>query len=100
MPISDNIFLKQVRGTFGKQLVVKQYGDKTVLTKYPNMSKRKLSPKQLEANEAMKNAIYYARGTVADPKLKDAALLRLKVLENKLFRALVKEYLLKKGEAQ
>lgn len=98
MPISDNILLKQLRGTFGKQIVVKQYGDKTVLTNYPDMSNRKLSPKQMEANEKMRNANYYAQGIMSNKETKDAALLRLKVLENKLYRALIKEYMLKREE--
>lgn len=79
MPISDNILLKQLRGTFGKQVVVKQYGDKTVLTAHPNMSDRELSAKQIAANEKMRKANKYAHGIIADKELKAAALLRLKV---------------------
>lgn len=96
MATSDNILLKQVRGTLGKQLVIKQYGDKTVLSAYPDMSSRKLTPKQIEANERMARANDYAQGIMYNPELKNAALLRLKVLENKLYRALIKEYMLKK----
>ena len=98
MAITNNILLKQARGALGKQIVIKQYGDKTVLSAYPDMSKRKLSPKQIEANLLMKGANYYAQGIIANPERRDAALLRLKVLENKLYRAIIKDYMTRKGE--
>jgi hypothetical protein len=98
MPISTNILLKQLKGTLGKQVVIKQYGDKTVVTNYPDMSNRKLSAKQIEANEQMKMANIYAKSLMKNKEEKDAALLRLKVPENKLYRALIKEFMLKKGE--
>ena len=68
-----------------------------VLSNYPDMSNRTLSPRQLKANKLMKEANRYAKATLKYQGRKDAALLRLKVLENKLYRALIKEYMLKKG---
>ena len=47
MAISNSIFLQKLSGHIGKELVFKQYGDKTVVSKHPNMTKRKLSEKQL-----------------------------------------------------
>lgn len=64
------------------------------------MDRRKLSSKQKESNERFANANYYAKEVVNDPALKNAALLRLKVLENKLFKALVQEFMLKKGDVE
>ncbi len=51
-------------GTLGeiKNLVAKQYKDKTVITSVPDMSGRKLSQKQKEANERMRMAIIAAQG--------------------------------------
>ena len=92
MAISNNLLLKQLSGHLGKQIVFKQYGDKTVVSKYPDMSRRKLTDKQLRVNEVMEEANYAARGILADKELKDAAQVRLNVTTNKLYTALVREY--------
>jgi hypothetical protein len=34
----SNAILKKARGAIGKQIVIKQYGKKTVITAYPDMS--------------------------------------------------------------
>jgi hypothetical protein len=36
---NNNIVTKALKGQIGKQLVFKQYGKKTVVTRYPDMSK-------------------------------------------------------------
>lgn len=95
---TDNIFLKGLSGAIGKQLVVKKYGDKIVVSKYPYMDDRKLSPKQLEANELMREANIYAKAITKNPINKEEAVLRLKVAHNKVYRALIKEYMMKKGK--
>ncbi|MDP4265770.1 MAG: hypothetical protein Q8941_24850 [Bacteroidota bacterium] len=92
MAISENLLLKKLSGHLGKQIVFKQYGDKTVVSKYPDMSKRKLSPKQLRIIEIMEEANDVAKGIMADEELRNAAQLRLNVTLNKLYRALIKEY--------
>jgi hypothetical protein len=92
MAISENLILKQLTGHLGKQIVFKQYGNKTVVSKYPDMSNRKLSPKQLQVNETMEEANYEAKKVLADEALRDAAQVRLNVPRNKLYTALIKEY--------
>jgi hypothetical protein len=92
MAISENLLLKKVSGQLGKQLVFKQYGNTTVLSKYPDMSRRKLSAKQRRINEIMEEANYRARGIIADEALRSAAQVRLNVTSNKLYTALIKEY--------
>ena len=92
MAISENLIFKNVSGHIGKQIVFKQYGDKTVVSKYPDMSKRKLSPKQLRVNEIMQEANYEAKSILADEALRTAAQVRLNVTRNKLYTALIKEY--------
>jgi hypothetical protein len=99
MAISENLFLKELSGHIGKQLVIKKYGDKTVVSKYPDMSKRKLSPKQKKVNETMEEANYHAKKIIADDELRDAALVRLNVMRNKLYHALIKEYFKTREEA-
>jgi hypothetical protein len=92
MAISENILLKKLSGHLGKQIVVKQYGDKTVVSKYPDMSKRKLSPKQLAVNERMEEANEEAQRIMGDEDLRHLAQVRLNVTRNKLYTALIREY--------
>src|SRR5258705_3499388 len=80
-----------------KNLVVKQYRDKTVITAVPDMSGRKLSQKQKEANERMRFAIMAAKYITADSRLKQRACEMLQVPPNKVFRAIVKQFLLTGG---
>jgi len=93
MATSDNnLLLKNLSGHLGRQIVIKQYSGKTVVSKYPDMSRRKLSPKQVENNEIMADASYRAKGVIANEELRNAAQIRLNVTSNKLYTALVKEY--------
>jgi hypothetical protein len=92
MAISENLLLYKLSGHIAKQLVVKRYGDKTVVTKYPDMSRRKLSAAQKQVNRAMAEANYAAKEIMGDEKLRNAAQLRLNVSSNRLYRALIKEY--------
>jgi len=99
MAISENLIFKNVSGHIGKQIVFKQYGEKTVVSKYPDMSKRKLSPKQLQVNEMMGEANYEAKRILADEELRTAAQVRLNVPRNKLYTSLIKEYFKNAGSA-
>ncbi|WP_290796167.1 nucleotidyltransferase domain-containing protein [Flavihumibacter sp. UBA7668] len=97
MKVTGNPLLTGASGKIGN-LVVKQYQDKTVITTVPDMSRRKLSPKQKENNELMSMAIIVAKSYKADPRLKQRACEILQVPPNKVFRAIVKHFLLSKGE--
>jgi hypothetical protein len=92
MAISKNLLLQNLSGHIGKQIVFKQYPSGTVATKYPDMSKRKLSPKQLQINALMKEANYEAKRIIADDELRNEAQVKLNVTRNKLYTTLVKEY--------
>jgi hypothetical protein len=92
MAVSNGLIFKKVTGQLGKQLVFKQYGQKTVVSKYPDMSKRKLSAKQVRINEIMEEANYEAKAVLADEELRRAAQVRLNVTRNKLYTALIREY--------
>ena len=92
MAISENLLFKKLSGHIGKQIVFKQYGDKTIVSKYPDMSKRKLSPKQRRVNEIMEEANDEAKRILADEELRTAAQVRLNVTRNKLYTSLIKEY--------
>ncbi len=92
MAISENILLKKLSGHIGQQIVVKQYGDKTIISQFPDMSRRKLSPKQKKVNQTMAQANDEAHKIMADDKLRNAAQVRLNVTSNKLYSSLIKEY--------
>ena len=92
MAISKNLLLKSLSGQIGQQLVIKQYGEKTVVSKYPDMSRRKLSPKQKQVNQTMKDANYRAKKIMANDDLRSEAQVRLNVTLNKLYTALIKEF--------
>ncbi len=92
MAISNNLLLKKLSGHIGRQLVVKQYGDKTIISQYPDMSRRKLSVKQKKVNKIMEQANDEAKRIMADENLRNAAQVRLNVTSNKLYTSLIKEY--------
>jgi hypothetical protein len=92
MATTDSLFFKNASGHVGREFVFKQYEGKTVISKYPNMKKRVLSEKQLRINEIMHQANLFARRTLSDGILRDAAQTRLNVTRNKLYTSLIREY--------
>ena len=93
----NNLFLQGFSGKVGN-VIVKQYKDKTVLSAIPDMGNRKLSKKQKASNVLMDHANVYAKNIISDPRLKEEACRTLKVAPNKVFREIVKQFLLRKGE--
>ncbi|MBZ5855630.1 hypothetical protein [Flavihumibacter profundi] len=89
--------LAQFSGKLGN-VIIKNYGDKIVLSAPPDMSKRKLSPKQKEMNLLMNMANKYAKKINDDPVRKAEAAKILGVPGNKVFRALVSVFISKKGD--
>lgn len=59
-------------GTFGKQLVFRNRGGKTFVSKYPDMSKVVPSEAQLEYKSLFREAVHYAQSIIRDPKKKAA----------------------------
>ena len=96
MIVTGNPLLVGVSGKM-KNLVVKQYKDKTVLTAVPDMSGRKLSQKQRDANQRMQMAVKCAKAYTKNPRLKQRACEMLQVPPNKVFRAIVKQFMLTDG---
>jgi hypothetical protein len=58
---------KGPRGSVSKQVVIKQYDDKTVFTKYPDMTAIIPSAPQKENRNKFAEAIAYAKEIIADP---------------------------------
>ena len=68
MAESLNPKLQGTRGAVGKQLVFKQYGDKTVVTKYPNMKDIIPSEAQKENRSLFREAVAYASSIRHNPQ--------------------------------
>ena len=92
MATTKNIMMKKSSGNIDKQLVFKTYGEKTVISKYPNMSRVKRSEKQKRMNDMMEAANEAAQQVLDDDTLKMEAQVRLNVTSNRLYNALIKEY--------
>ncbi|WP_276483982.1 hypothetical protein [Paraflavitalea pollutisoli] len=99
MATSNNFLLKDLSGQIGKQLVIKQYDGKTVVSVYPDMSKQKFTAKQRRNQAVMEAANWEAKTIMADVELRNAAQVRLNVTANKLYTALVREYFQGQKEA-
>lgn len=82
-----NSFLSAFQGTIGKEIVFKQYADKTVVSRYPDMSKVKPSELQKLQRAKMKEANAYASAVRRDPKLKAKYERKLKKGESVFHRA-------------
>ena len=83
-----------MRGAIGKQVVVKQYGNKTVITAYPDMSNVKPSKLQKLKRKKFAAAIEYARSIINDP-LKKAAYAKKLKRGARVYNAVIKEYLVR-----
>jgi hypothetical protein len=72
MAILDSKVLEHLRGHIGKQLVFKRYGDKTIVTRYPDMSRVKRSRLQKEGTNQFKEAVAYAQSILYDANKREA----------------------------
>jgi len=93
MATTKSLLLMKASGQINKEIVFKRYGDKTVITVYPNMSKVKRSEKQKRMNDMMEAANKAAHDVMKDDKLKMEAQVRLNVTSNKLYTSLVREFI-------
>jgi hypothetical protein len=69
---NNDLLLKSLSGKLGGQLVFKQYGSKTVVTKYPDMRRVKRSRLQKLKAQQFKEAVVYAKSILRDPKKRKA----------------------------
>ena len=89
--------LKNARGAIGKQIVIKQYGKKTVITAYPDMSNVKPSKVQKMKRNLFKEAVAYAQKIIRDKKKKAAYAAKLKK-GTSVYHAAIREYMNRKRE--
>lgn len=90
----NSILLHQVRGQIGKQIVVKHYGKKTVITAYPDMSRVRPSKLQKQKRQKFANAIAFAQSIIYDPVKKAAYAKKLKKGQ-RVYNAAIREWLAK-----
>ncbi len=89
---NNSLLLHNIRGQIGKQIVVKRYGKKTVITAYPDMSKVKPSKLQKLKRKTFADAVTYAQGINNNPVKK--ALYKKKVKKGQtVYHYAIKEYL-------
>jgi len=94
-----NTIFKELRGALGKQIVIKQYKNKTVITAYPSTSKRKKkNPTKLQSiyRDDFAKAVQYAQGIIRDPAKKKAYEKKLKPGQS-VYNYAVSEYKKKYG---
>ncbi|MBC7616456.1 MAG: hypothetical protein H7202_10355 [Pedobacter sp.] len=65
----NNIVTESLSGKVGN-VIFKYYGNKTVISKSPDMSRVVKSAKQLENQDLFGDAHVYAKGIIADPAKK------------------------------
>ena len=81
----------QVRGAIGKQFVMKRYGKKTVVTRYPDMTRIVPTVKQKVRRRLFARAVRYAQSIYWKGELKAEWKRRLR-RPRRLFQALMKQY--------
>lgn len=83
-----------ISGAIGKKIVVKQYAKKTVISKYPDMTKIIASEKQSDCRSLFKEAVIFAKIINSDPEKKE--LYRKKIPKGKtVYHSVISEYLMK-----
>lgn len=92
MAYTTSTLASGLSGHIGKQLVFKRYAHKTVVTRYPDMSRVKPSAMQKEKRKVFAEAVAYAKAINNDPVRKAAYL--AKVPKGKtVYQFALKEYL-------
>ena len=92
MARSRNLLLRNVQGQIGKEFVVKKYGKKTVVTKYPDMSGIKPSKLQKVKRSRFAEAVAFAQSIIRNPQQK--ALYAKKVKKGQsVYHYAIKEFL-------
>jgi hypothetical protein len=93
--VFNNILLEGVSGALGKQIVIKNYGGKTVITAYPDMSRVKPSKQQKAKRNVFREAVAYAQAINNDPSKK--AVYKKKLKKGKsVYHAAIAEFMNKK----
>lgn len=87
-----NVLLKFFSGQIGKQVVVKNHKNGTILAKYPDMSNAGKSEKQDKARKLFKKAQAHAAAVTANPAKKAAYAAKLEKGKS-VYHTLISEYM-------
>ena len=87
-----SLLIKHISGQIGKQFVIKQYADKTVITAYPVRNKRKPTELQKIYGKRFTEAIKYAQGIIRNRELKKQYQLKLGP-SKRVYNYAISEYL-------
>jgi hypothetical protein len=98
--IRKNSFFEALSGTLGKEIVIKQYADKTVVTRYPDMSKVQPSERQKVQRALVKEANAYASRIRRNPELRAEYEKNLAPGESVYLKALREFYAMRKEEGR
>lgn len=89
--LRKNLFLEGLIGAVNKQIVLKQYGKRTVISSYPDMSRVVKTEKQKKENSRFREAVAYAKTQMADPVAKAEYQARTKGLQ-KAFNVAIADF--------
>jgi hypothetical protein len=92
--IRKHSFFGALSGSIGKEIVLKQYGDKMVVSKFPDMDKIKPSERQKIQRNKMKDAQAHWIEVKRNPRLRDAYEKSLLPGE-KLYRKVIRDFMRK-----
>lgn len=87
----DNIVTETLSGKVGN-VIFKNYRNKTVISRRPDMSRVVKSTKQLEGQDRFRDAHFYAKGLMADP-VKKLAFIKTLPKGKMAYHAAVSKYL-------
>lgn len=90
--IKNNILMQGTSGHIDKQVVSKTYGDKTFLTRYPDMSNVKFNENQKAEQSLFARAEKYAQSIIRDPEKKAAMQATLEP-RRRVYNAAISAYL-------
>src|SRR3569833_3883758 len=68
--VAKNSLFEALSGALGKEIIFKKYKDKTVVSRYPDMSKHKPTERQKVQRDLLKEANAYASRIKRDPVLR------------------------------
>lgn len=92
--VGKNSSLNDISGQIGRQLVLKRYATKTVVSVYPDMSKVKPSKLQKVKRNIFKEAVAYARNINNNPDAKKKYLKKVQPGQS-VYHFAIQEYLRK-----
>jgi hypothetical protein len=95
---SRHSLFEALSGALGKEIVFKQYKDKTVISKYPDMSKVKASEGQKAQRALLTEATEYASRINRDVRLRVAYQKKIKKDES-VYRYAIKEFFEKRRKS-